>query len=894
MIDTATPTRAEIAAQLWRWLPGVYRARDVDGQLAALLGVFADELWRVRRTIEQQHADHFIDSAQDWVIPYLADLVGTSVLYTGSAGQQREIAARNRADVKNTLLRQRQKGTLAGLEAAAHDAGGFGVHATEMFERCCWLQNRVHLKPQAVFALDLRRGEAVAAAVTPFSRARALVDLRPATQRHGWHRVDQLLVHTWPIASHPWVAVTPSAAQAPGGGRWRFHPLGIDCALHAGGATAALRAQVAARTGAAGADILQPNAADTPIRRADLRAHAAAYVDSGLGFAIREDGIALVGGEPAGAPSTRPALDWIELADNRGLVPADTGAYPPGMQAELAAVRLGAVLQLVDGAMAPIASTPGRPWASQFQLRNPQGRLALDTVVPDFGYTAGVAPYQSDAGEFHHPALLLRISNQGAAALAMPASELILRNARGLALQVFLPALPALAPGAQQFVYAADDGSTYHARADHAPGTPDRNPDSSLFGAFAAAHLARASEGQRRIRPGHPAGAQRWRRVVARQLCCWDQPLQPPLAAGEVGVDPERGRFAFAAGEEPAGALSVDFRVGLTHTVGAGPYARPGLASATIRVAQTRNADFATLQDAIDAAPDGGALPVVIEVLDSAVYAEALVVDGRSFPGGLTIQAAPLQTPFVTMAAAATHLLHVHDSAISALLLDGLVLGGGTVQVDAGVGASTLHQCTLVPADTSLAIAAGSLQMHNCISGPVVLGAAAGAATFTDCAVQHPAASVEAPTGVSAVTHAGGTVALDRCTVVGDLVAASASLSNSLLWGALQLGAAGCLRFSRFSRVSGSPASDTAPAFRCTSATPIFVSLRWGDAGYLHLHPNTAAALLRGGEEGGEVGVFHGAGLPWRAQAVGLRLAEHTPAGLRAVQVRALTAPRNP
>ena len=73
-------------------------------------------------------------------------------------------------------------------------------------------------------------------------------------------------------------------------------------------------------------------------------------------------------------------------------------------------------------------------------------------------------------------------------------------------------------------------------------------------------------------------------------------------------------------------------------------------------MARTRDADFATLQAAIDAAPDGGALPVVIEVLDSARYEESLVVDLRSFPGGLTIQAAALQTPFIVKPAAAAQL----------------------------------------------------------------------------------------------------------------------------------------------------------------------------------------------------------------------------------------------
>ena len=134
----------------------------------------------------------------------------------------------------------------------------------------------------------------------------------------------------------------------------------------------------------------------------------------------------------------------------------------------------------------------------------------------------------------------------------------------------------------------------------------------------------------------------------------------------------------------------------------------------------------------------------------------------------------------------------------------------------------------------------------------------------------------------------GGRIALERCTVLGDLLAQRARVSNSLCYGGFALAEpeAGCLRFSRL------PPEFHAAAFRCTTATPVFVSLRWGDAGYLHLHPNTAAALLRGGEEGGEIGVYHRAGLPWRRQNTGLRLAESIPAGLTPLQPGVLPRPR--
>jgi len=56
------------------------------------------------------------------------------------------------------------------------------------------------------------------------------------------------------------------------------------------------------------------------------------------------------------------------------------------------------------------------------------------------------------------------------------------------------------------------------------------------------------------------------------------------------------------------------------------------------------------------------------------------------------------------------------------------------------------------------------------------------------------------------------------------------------------------------------------------------------------LDPGQAAEQQgrRGAEEGGEIGAFYSAGLPWRTQNVGVRLDEYMPAGLEAAQVRVL------
>lgn len=887
------PSREQTLEQLLRWLPGVYRGRDADGHLRAYLSLFADELWRVRALAQQQYDDFFVDSAQDWVLPYIAELVGTDVLYSGSTVPWPDLSRRNRDDIKNTLRWRRQKGTLAGLQDIAQHVGGWGAHAVEMLERCAWLQNLNHIKAQAVFAIDLRNGEALARAATPFSTARRIADLRTPDQRMGWVRPRHLATFAWPIAARALRAVTPFALDGGGGGRFRFNPLGQDTALMSAcedeSARRLVTTPIPAGDDRPGADIAHVNSSDLPIRTRDLAAHPAAYVGTELGFTIYEDGIALTGISAPASASLTPATDRIELAQNAGLIAADTSAYPAGAQLELAAMRLGAATQLVNGVLTPIAYNAGVAWAHQFALRSPAGRLQLDTVTPDFTYTPAVLAYEPDSGEFHRDYVLLALSNLGAAAVSVPEHEVIVRNRRGVALQVALPAVANLAAGATMHWYVADDGSSYYARADHLAGDPDRNPDDAVFGAFSAAHLARASEGQRRIRPGHPAGPARFWRVVARNLCCWDKPLHPPIKPGEIAVDPERGRFAFAAGDAPAGALTVDYHHGRSTEVGAGLTTRD-LLTATMTVARHRDAQFDTLQAAINAAPNGGASPVVIEILDSAVYEEALTIDGRDFPGGLILQVAALQTPVLRKPAASAQLLRVNNTSAVAIKLSGLNLSGGNLLVGgaaSAVQALHLDHCTLVPETVACHINVThdiSLALNASITGALNLTAPSATVQITDSIVQHPAVDVETPNAGAALAAANATVALERSTLLGSCSAQQGRVSGCLILGTLSLSdlTHSCLRYTR------AAAPLPARAFQCSSAMPIFLSLRLADAGYAHLHPNTAAALLSGGEDASELGAYATAALPWRRSAQARRINEYLPATLTAVNVSVL------
>ena len=88
-----TPRRS-----LYQRLPEIYHIRDAEqlppGQLQAYLDVIDAVQTAIRDNIETLYHDFFIETGDDWVIPYIADLLGTSHL----SGDQLDAAGRCRPD----------------------------------------------------------------------------------------------------------------------------------------------------------------------------------------------------------------------------------------------------------------------------------------------------------------------------------------------------------------------------------------------------------------------------------------------------------------------------------------------------------------------------------------------------------------------------------------------------------------------------------------------------------------------------------------------------------------------------------------------------------------------------------------------------------------------------
>jgi hypothetical protein len=121
------------ADRIWNLIPGVYRARDsaefgVDGPLRELVERIAVQVAVVRRSVDRLWADQSIETSDDWVVPYVADLLDTKLVGGLDARGQR-------LDVAKTIHYRRRKGTVAVLEEIARDITGWDAHIVEAFRR---------------------------------------------------------------------------------------------------------------------------------------------------------------------------------------------------------------------------------------------------------------------------------------------------------------------------------------------------------------------------------------------------------------------------------------------------------------------------------------------------------------------------------------------------------------------------------------------------------------------------------------------------------------------------------------------------------------------------------------------------------------------------------------
>lgn len=215
--------------RLYELLPSIYRIRDVEqGEpLKALIAVIAEQAGFMEADIARLYDNWFIETCDEWVIPYIGDLLGVRGLH--SVGT--EAAFSQRARVANILRYRRRKGTATVLEQLAFDSTGWRARALEFFELLGTTQYYNHIRLHNQRTPDLRRTNELELLDTPFDTIAHTVDVRRIAIGRGRHNIPNIGLFLWRLQSYPVTRGTARAVASPPDSRYTFNPLGYDESL---------------------------------------------------------------------------------------------------------------------------------------------------------------------------------------------------------------------------------------------------------------------------------------------------------------------------------------------------------------------------------------------------------------------------------------------------------------------------------------------------------------------------------------------------------------------------------------------------------------------------------------------------------------------------------------
>lgn len=229
--------------RLYELLPYIYRLRDSEQgyPLRELLRVIAEQVNHVEDNITQLYDNWFIETAEDWAVPYIGDLVGYEAVYeAGEPGDvndrsvlERQRILTTRADVANTVRYRWRRGTLAVLELLAQHVAGWPARAVEFYKLAAQTQSINHLHLERGQTVDIRKGHLLNEIEGPFDETAHMVDVRRISSPHtpGRYNLSNVGLFVWRLKVRQ-VKQTVAAMLDEKPNCFRFSILGNDVPLY--------------------------------------------------------------------------------------------------------------------------------------------------------------------------------------------------------------------------------------------------------------------------------------------------------------------------------------------------------------------------------------------------------------------------------------------------------------------------------------------------------------------------------------------------------------------------------------------------------------------------------------------------------------------------------------
>ena len=223
------------AEKIWEWIPATYRHEDGLAEpphiLRGIIELLARQAATARRTSDRLWEDQFIQTCDDWAVPYIGKLLGTRLV----ANLNRR---GRRADVARTIFYRRRKGTPLVMEALIQDITGWEGAVVESFKRLARARHRLDPEPARLAGpltgtppggtANLRLGRIEGIIDGPFDDMAHTPDFRRIEGFQGRYNIPKLNFFLYRLFAYEVIKATPWDF---GLERFTFDPSGRDVAL---------------------------------------------------------------------------------------------------------------------------------------------------------------------------------------------------------------------------------------------------------------------------------------------------------------------------------------------------------------------------------------------------------------------------------------------------------------------------------------------------------------------------------------------------------------------------------------------------------------------------------------------------------------------------------------
>lgn len=259
--------------RLYELLPAVYRIRDAElgYPLRDLLRVIAEQVDIVETDITQLYDNWFIETCQDWIVPYIGDLIGYQSVQNFGTKQQDNKILNPRREVANTIRYRRRKGTLALLELLAKKVAGWPIRVVEFDRLVSKTQHINHLRSSTSTTLNLRQVDGITKLNSPFDELAHTVDIHniSSQDRSGKYNTPNIGIFVWRLKAYSMTLTPAFCLEEVSSNCYTFSITGNDTPLYT-------RPQLAKDATQIDCELNLP----IPIQRQVLQSHKSDYFDS--------------------------------------------------------------------------------------------------------------------------------------------------------------------------------------------------------------------------------------------------------------------------------------------------------------------------------------------------------------------------------------------------------------------------------------------------------------------------------------------------------------------------------------------------------------------------------------------------------------------------------------